>query len=190
MFSGLDSQGFLDTIYDHDELWEARPNPATTGCRYMLTEHGKSVRSRWAIPKSSEKHVDQTLGSANGCQKKRYKYVGHRQRAGLWIVSCMQHECVVGFHVMEHGEGRRDAFLPLHRFMKEAPEAFFSDYVCGIEETALNLQPEYWHGTSFYHDRFHGFSHKCSERFESRRHPQFSSFNTSLMEQVGWTICS
>ena len=165
------------------ETWADRPNPSITGCRYMLTEHGKSIRSRWAVPKSQKKE-DHILGSANGCKKKRFTLIGHRQRAGLWLVVCLRHQTVVGYHVMESGEGRRDAFLPLYRFKEHPPAAFFSDYVCGIEETDLNLQPEFWKHTSFYHDLFHGFAHKCSKRFMSRRHEQFSSLNTSLMEQV------
>ena len=183
MFTDVNGDELTYECIDESE-WEPRPDPSTTGCRYMLTEHGKSVRNRWAVPSFSLKHSNERLGSENGCSKKRYRLIGRRQRAGLWLVECMKHGCVVGYHVMEYGEGRRDAFLPLYRFMQEPPIAFFSDYVCGIEETALNLQPEYWKCTSFYHDRFHGFAHKCSERFESRRHVQFSSLNTSLMEQV------
>ena len=174
----------LEYDLPEESNWLCRPNPMTSGCRYMLTEHGKCIRTTWALPDYGSKHDDEKKGSGSGCHKKRYTFVGHRQRVGLWLVMCLQHQVVVGYHIMENGEGRRDAFVPLYRFKKHPPKALFSDYVCGIEETALNLHPEFWLQTSFYHDLFHGYTHSCTSRFMSRRHEQFSSLNTSAMEQV------
>ena len=39
----------------------------------------------------------------------------------------------------------------------------------------------------FFHDIFHGCIHKCSERFMSKRLSDYTSLNTSLMEQVNIT---
>jgi hypothetical protein len=159
-------------------------NPAQCGFRYWLTPHGCDVRESWPLTKSAEQVVDCEQGSADGCRKQRFLHVGHNQRCGLWVVVCMDHQTVVGYHVMPHGEGRRDAFIPVYRFMPNPPKAMFGDYVCGIEETALNLLPEYFRDVEFYHDIFHGCSHKCSRRFCGRRLRDYASMNTSIMEQV------
>jgi hypothetical protein len=110
--------------------------------------------------------------------------MSHKQRAGLWISMCMEHETIVGFHIMSRGEGRRDGIVPPYRFMEKPPKAFFGDYVCGWEETAMNTLPEFYKLVLFFHDIFHGCTHSCSERFESRRLSAFCAINTSLMEQV------
>ncbi len=163
--------------------WEPRPNPEQTGYRYMFTKHGCSVRTSWPLPPTSEKIQDE-LGSCEGCTKKRFHVMSHKQRAGLWITMCMEHETIVGFHVMSRGEGRRDGIIPPYRFMEKPPKAMFGDYVCGLEETGMNLLPEFFKLVLFFHDVFHGCTHSCSERFESRRLRDFCAINTSLMEQV------
>ncbi len=165
------------------EQWVPRPNPASTGIRYNMSKHGSSVRTSWPLPEDSQKRLDTELGSCDGCKKVRWRYTGHRQRAGLWVYMCMEHEFVIGYHIMKHGEGRRDGIIPPYRFMENPPEAIFGDYVCGWEETALNLMPGFYRLVQFFHDIFHGCIHTCSERFCSRGLDQFASINTSLMEQ-------
>lgn len=165
------------------EEWLPRPNPSTTGIRYLMTKHGASVRTSWPLPPSSEKTLDES-GSCEGCRKMRFEYRGHRQRTGLWVYMCMDHQTIAGVHIMPHGEGRRDGIFPPYRFMEQPPQAVFGDYVCGWEETAMNTIPEFNKLVQFFHDIFHGCIHKCSVRFESRRLAEFSSLNTSLMEQV------
>lgn len=127
------------------EEWLPRPNPEMTGIRYMMTAHGCSVRTSWPLPSASEAKIDNDIGSSEGCKKVRFRYQGHRQRAGVWVYMCMAHETIIGYHVMKHGEGRRDGIIPPYRFMEDPPEAIFGDYVCGWEETALNLLPEFFY---------------------------------------------
>ena len=182
MFLLDDTMITLET--DPQEKWLPRPNPELTGIRYMMTRHGCSIRSSWPLPPTSEKSIDSEVGSCEGCKKARFTFVGHRQRAGLWIYLCMEHERIVGFHIMPDGEGRRDGIVPPYRFMQDPPEALFGDFVCGWEETAMNTLPEFYKSVQFIHDVFHGSTHKCSERFEGKRLGKFASINTSLMEQV------
>jgi hypothetical protein len=96
----------------------------------------------------------------------------------------MKHETIIGFHVMPQGEGRRDGIHPPYRFMESPPTAIFGDYVCGWEESAMNYVPEFYLLVQFFHDIFHGCTHKCSERFQGKQLPDYCSVNTSLMEQV------
>ena len=164
--------------------WLDRPDPATTGIRYMLTKHGKSIRKKWPVPDSSLKSIESDEVSSEGCKKQRITYIGHRQRSAMYLVVCMDHHNVVGYHVIPHCEGRRDAFLPIYRFMEHPPKALFGDYVCGIEETSMNYLPEFFLSVQWYHDVFHGCTHGCSDRFTCRMHAAFAVLNTSLMEQV------
>ena len=167
-----------------ESTWKERPNPASSGIRYMLSQHGKSIRNSWPLPSSTEKSLDCELGSSEGCKKVRFTYVGHRQRSGMWFMVCMDHHTVVGYHVIRHGEGRRDVFYPIYRFKETPPKAIFGDYVCGVEETCMNYLPEYFSSSLFFHDIFHGCKHICSDRFCSRRLASYAVLNTSLMEQV------
>lgn len=150
----------------------------------MMSEHGSSVRTSWNLPPTAQQAIDTDTGSSEGCKKVRFTYFGHRQRSGLWVSMCMIHQTIIGYHVMAHGEGRRDAIYPVYRFLEKPPEVLFGDYVCGIEETCLNYLPHYFKGVQFFHDIFHGCTHVCSERFCSRRISAYAVLNTSLMEQV------
>lgn len=180
MFPKDDDDGLLP-----EDRWLPRPDPATSGMRYMMSKHGKSVRTAWPLPSGAQKTIDTDTGSSEGCKKVRFTFVGHRQRSGLWVSMCMLHQTIIGFHVMPNGEGRRDAIYPVYRFLEKPPNALFGDYACGIEETCLNYLPHYFKIVEFYHDIFHGCTHVCSERFCSRRLAAYAVLNTSLMEQVG-----
>jgi hypothetical protein len=182
------AQAVADSVPEQNGLlppeeWLPRPNPETSGIRYNMSTHGCSVRTSWPLPPSSEKHIDE-MGSCAGCSKKRVSLFNHRQRCGLWVYMCMKHETIIGFHVMPQGEGRRDGIYPPYRFMESPPTAIFGDYVCGWEESAMNYVPEFYLLVQFFHDIFHGCTHKCSERFQGKQLPDYCSVNTSLMEQV------
>lgn len=93
------------------------------------------------------------------------------------------HSQVVGFHLMDH-EGRRDPLCTMYAFMETPPESFFYDFSCGAAATAMNILPEFYESTSFYHDCFHGFAHKCNSVFSARHRTKlYTSYNTSVMEQ-------
>jgi hypothetical protein len=165
--------------------WCSRPDPSTTGIRYFVTEHGRSLQSSWALSDVAISKVTQAETSCDGCTKKRPMYFAHTQRTSIWINLCMIHEQAVGFHLIHSQEGRRDALIPVYRFWDKPPLAIWNDFGCGCEESGLNWLPEYFHDIQHFHDMFHGFSHtSCSEKFSSRRLPKFAALNTSLMEQV------
>lgn len=120
----------------------------------------------------------------SGCKKNRAYAVGHAARSGLWVWTCMVHQRVVGYHVMPHSEGRRDCLFSLLRFKKEPPKAVWVDFACLCEESGLNWCPEYFKFVQWFHDIFHGWKHKCSERFTSSRLFGMNYTNSSVMEQV------
>lgn len=162
---------------------EPQQDPTTTGFRYWFANEGGDIRKRWPLPDAA-RNLGKDDVSSDGCHKKRFVYVGHRQRSGLWIWLCMCHQRIIGYHIMSHGEGRRDPLLSLYRFKKTPPKVVFIDFSCGAEESALNWLPEYFANTAFYHDIFHGYGHVCSDRFSSSRINSLRHFNTSVMEQA------
>jgi len=96
----------------------------------------------------------------------------------------MDHETIIGFHIMPGAEGKRDFLFPMYKNKEAAPEQIWVDFGCGCSEMALNYCPEYYKDVEFYVDAFHNYSHKCPGCFESKRFPEFEQLNTSLMEQI------
>ena len=163
---------------------QKRPNPATSGQRYFLSEDGKPVRASWPLPAELVDHHTHEEFSTSGCSKKRFGIIGHRQRSGLWILVCMRHESIIGFHIMPGAEGKRDLLYPLYKYKEDPPKQIWVDFGCGCNEMALNYLAEHYGDTEFFVDAFHNYSHKCPSCFESKRFPEYGEINTSLMEQI------
>jgi hypothetical protein len=163
---------------------QSRPNPATSGQRYFLSEDGNPVRASWPLPAELvDQHTHEEF-STSGCSKKRFGIIGHRQRSGLWILVCMRHESIIGFHIMPGAEGKRDLLYPLYKYKEDPPKQIWVDFGCGCNEMALNYLAEHYRDTEFFVDAFHNYSHKCPSCFESKRFPEYGEINTSLMEQI------
>ena len=131
-------------------------------------------------PRTSIAHWE---ASQEGCNKLRTKSISKRQRSSLWVYMCMDHQTIVGFHVMAHGEGRRDCVLPLYKFKKDPPQVLFCDTACHCEESGMNWLPHYYQNVKMFHAIFHGYQHLCSGTFDSRRSPKYNRIQTSLVEQ-------
>ena len=63
------------------------------------------------------------------CQKKIDNTNPKKKRSAVMLVFCSVHGHCIGFHVTPN-ERRRDAFLPLFSYMKDAPDTVFYDFVC------------------------------------------------------------
>lgn len=126
---------------------------------------------------------DTVIASGSDCRKKFEAIVGHTARCALWVWLCIDHQKVCAYHVIKRAEGQRDAVLSLYRFKKDPPEILFVDFACHAEEVALNWVPEFFSGTRFNHDTFHGFSHVCSSRFSQEHLLVKPATNSSIMEQ-------
>ncbi len=183
--------GIIPPLSTADEP-QPHGNPLKTGYKYNFTDSREQFRRSWYLPADGcgADVVDQIADgvaiqtSSEGCAKVRWRRSTKRDRAGLWIWVCMRHHRVVGYHVMPKAEGLRDPVLSICRFKKHPPKSVFMDFACGCEETSLNWAPTMFKDVQFFHDAFHGLSHKCSSRFKSKRFPHFASFDTSIMEQV------
>ncbi len=166
------------------------PNPLDCGFKYNFTKSRSQFRTRWYMPSAGADVVEEVVDgvkvqySGEGCAKVRSRKPGKRQRSGLWLWVCMRHNLVVGWHIMPKPEGLRDAVHSISRFKEHGPKTVFIDFACGCEETSLNWAPGLFGRTQFFHDIFHGMSHKCTSRYMSKRFGKFVPFNTSIMEQV------
>jgi hypothetical protein len=167
-----------------EEMTDTNMNPTQCGYRYFFdgTSHLKE-RSCWSLPANAETMTKGHAVSAEGCQKKTSFIVRKRQRSMIWFWFCVKHETVLGFHVIPGSEGRRDAVYSLYRTKQFPPKTIFVDFSCLMEEMALNYLPHFYGKVQFFHDIFHGYGHKCSERFRSNRISSYDALNTSTMEQ-------
>ncbi|KAK3105970.1 hypothetical protein FSP39_009836 [Pinctada imbricata] len=80
-------------------------------------------------------------------------------------------------------EGRKDAFSSAYLHMPNAPEELFYDFSCQLEEYCLNREPGFFKNTRFFHDVFHGFTHKCPNVYKSKRLLPLRKVNTEICEQ-------
>lgn len=78
-----------------------------------------------------------------------------------------------GFHVIVDSDWRKDdPYRPFcSALLYSVYGKFFYDFSCQLEEYALNREPVFWRNTSFFHDIFHGDSHKCEYVYNSQRVP-------------------
>ena len=59
-----------------------------------------------------------------------------------------------------------DPFSSLFKYMPEAPKDVFYDFACQLSEYCLNREPQYFLCTRFWHDLFHGITHKVWQMFQ------------------------
>ncbi len=152
-------------------------NPEKQGRAYYFTSSGKPVRSMpsYSANKDTEEKSD--------CHK-RYPTV---QRFGttymfLWFDPQHYGHCY-GFHVIPSSEGRKDVHSSLYMYLDKCPNELFYDNACQTEEYCLNREPQFWLNCRFFHDIFHGFSHKCPYVYMSQRITSLARINTSICEQ-------
>ena len=106
----------------------------------------------------------------------------------LWF--CPIHGHTYGFHLIEGGEGQKDPFCSLYKYMEEMPEEIFYDAACMLSEYCLNREPELFKNTRFWHDLFHSIGHKCGMNFKSGRVLGLDGINSEICEQVnGYLQC-
>ena len=85
----------------------------------------------------------------------------------LFLCFCSIYGHCYGFHLIAGGEGRKHPFSSLVEYSSTAPAEFFYDFACQLSEYCLNREPQYFLNTRFWHDLFHGITHKCGKCFKS-----------------------
>ena len=92
---------------------------------------------------------------------------------------CPMHGKCWGFHSMPAAEGPFRFLICL--FPKSTSWALL--WCCLFIEWILNRDPAYFQQTRFWHDLFHGFSHKCPLSLRSSCLPTFDVLDTEICEQ-------
>ena len=144
---------------------EGTYNPPVTGTAYYFTPHGQQVRD---LPHYSIQNEPKEILEQAACQKD-FPQVPYGGFGYMFLYFCPHHGHSYGFHLIEGGEGRKDAFCPLFKFMEEPPEEIFYDFACQLHSYSLNREPEFFKKVRFWHDFFHSFSHKCGDSFKHKR---------------------
>ncbi len=153
-------------------------NPETQGRAYYFTSHGGRLRDlpKYNISKQKER-------TPSECRK-LYPEVAKSGTTYLFLWFDPLHGHCYGFHVITTSEGRKDPFASAYMYMETPPDEVFYDFSCQLEEYSLNREPMFWRCCRFFHDLFHGFSHKCPYVYNSRRIQALDiGINTEICEQ-------
>ncbi|KAH3897506.1 hypothetical protein DPMN_021694 [Dreissena polymorpha] len=164
-------------------------NPEKFGRAYYFNESGLKLRSvrKFSIDndscvKRNIDHDDATL-EFEKCQKLYSKVqTSARGTSTLFLWFCADHGHCYGFH-MTGAEGRKDPALSLYSYLETPPQDVFYDFACNLQEYCLNRESGYYKNVRFFHDIFHGYSHKCSNAFTASRLQGFESVNSEICEQ-------
>ena len=81
-------------------------------------------------------------------------------------------------------KGGKDPFSLLYKYLETPPKDVFYDFACQLSEYCLNMEPELFKNTRFWHDLFHGIGHKCGICFQSGRVCGLEGINTEICKQV------
>ena len=180
LLSTIKTVHMYDINYDEgSEILESY-NPEKQGTAYYFTKHGGRLREMPQYVVTKEKTSDDTDKT---CHKAFYNATkGGTTFLFLWFDPLHGH--CYGFHVITSSEGRKDPFSSAYLFMETPPTEIFYDFSCQLEEYCLNREPKFWRCCRFYHDIFHGFSHKCPYVYMSKRIPALDiGINSEICEQ-------
>jgi len=150
----------------------------STGIAYYFSKDGKKVRDvrTFSADKVTGKSTTETCS-------KFYPQVAMPGSTFIFLWFCPLHGHCYGFHIVNKSEGRKDPASSLYSYLPEAPDAIFYDFACGLKEYSENRESGYFKSTRMFHDIFHGFSHKCSPLYGSKRLSEFDGVNSSICEQ-------
>ena len=158
-------------------------NPGKYGIAYYFNRDGKKLRENRLFT-ADEKGGSQNFDDrpAKVCNT-YFPQVCKRGSTNLFLWFCPLHGHCYGFHMIPGSEGRKDASASLYCYLEKPPKVVFYDFACSLSEYTQNRESGYFSQTRFFHDIFHGYSHKCSPAFRCQRLEGFSGFNTSICEQ-------
>ena len=181
---------FVNNVFAADVSSDpAVPVPGTydpeSGIAYYFTNHGCRMRDVPTYSLDQTRHAQDLFDDApvqDDCNKLQAKVSpGGFNYTFYWF--CPIHGHCLGFHLMPGAEGRKDPFSSMYAYLPNAPEEVFYDFACSLNEYSLNREPHHFKNTRFWHDLFHGFSHKCPPSLQSSRIRSLSVLDTEICEQ-------
>ena len=160
-------------------------NPPKEGKAYYFNKSGDQLRSPrlFEIDRKKTSKRDNFDDDPDKLCSKSFPMVSKRGTTYLFLWFCPAHGHCYGFHIIPGSEGRKDAANSLYCYLEKAPETIFYDFACSLDEYCKNRETGYFGNTRFFHDIFHGYTHKCSKIFKSNRLLGYDGINTSICEQ-------
>ena len=183
--------GRIETVYCNNRQKPViREQPNTYyppgGAAYYFTPHGNKLREmpKYYIKGSSKnKDYDDCPPGHEQCRK-YYPNASFGGYSYMFLWFCPMHGHSYGFHIIESGEGRKDVFSSLYKYIETPPKHIFYDNACQLNEYCLNREPDFFLDTQFWHDLFHSIGHICGFNFRSGRILGLEGINTEICEQV------
>ena len=133
------------------------------GTAYYFTPHGNQVRQqgKYFIDSTNKKYDD--VPSVDEICIKKFPPVSCGGFGYMFLWFCPVHGHCYGFHLISGAEGKKHPFSAIFKYLSNAPLEIFYDIACQYSEYCLNKEPQYFQNTRFWHDLFHGISHKCGK---------------------------
>ncbi|CAC5425017.1 unnamed protein product [Mytilus coruscus] len=162
-------------------------NPAKYGRAYYFSETGEKLRPVRKFTIDGEKRKNPAYDDPplphDNCEKYFSKtQISARGTSTLFLWFCPSHGHCYGFH-MTNAEGRKHPSASLYSHLEHPPTDIFYDFACNLQEYCLNRESGYYRCVRFFHDIFHGYSHKCSCAYRSSRLQGFDTINSEICEQ-------
>jgi hypothetical protein len=138
---------FLDGLCDVVELWDrcsippppfehipGSNNVERTGAAFSFTRSRTKgrVARRYVSNKEGRAECNKNFGASRG------------RTGGLFSFFCILHAMCLGTAIINDAEGRRDPFIAVYLYCREAPLTLAFDFACGLCEYALNREPFFW----------------------------------------------
>ena len=160
-----------------------KPYNPESGTAYYFTPTGHQIRKQPMYRIDQEKRNYDNLPTVDDVCAKKFPNVSYGGFGYMFLWFCPVHGHCYGFHLISGGEGRKDPFSSLFKYMPNAPTDVFYDFACQLSEYCLNREPQYFLCTRFWHDLFHGITHKCGKCFKSSRVCGMVGVNSEICEQ-------
>ena len=177
----------VDIHKDDPPAAPANPIPGSydpsKGVAYYFTQGGLQVRKMPNMDFAECQMYDDAPTPGEAC-KKLYPQVSHGGFGYIFLWFCPLHGHTYGFHCIQGGEGKRDPFCSLWKYMETPPKEIFYDNACQFNEFWLNRAPALFKNTRSWHDLFHSEPHKCGNNFKSGRVDSLEGINTEICEQT------
>ena len=149
-------------------------NSIKSGCCYGY--HANHLRPTYDIDTSSSRMISNPNDAivqarweqrfVGGCNK--YYQEFKSMSNGIAVFKCLEHQEIMGFHVLKTPEGLDDYFATILMLYPNdsAPEMVLCDNACQMQRYFMHREPKKFCNTLFLNDQFHCKGHKCGAIYD------------------------
>ena len=165
-------------------------NPPKLGTAYYFSDYGYQIRQIQKFTADSKKGSENFDDLPDFLCAKRFPQVSKQGTPYIFLWFCPQYGYCFGYHIIPGSERRKDPASSLYSHLECPPDIVSYDFACSLSEYTHNRESGYLQNTHFYHDVFHGFTHKCTPAFRCDKLKAFKTVNSSICEQFNSFIQS